>query len=148
MQQRKSSITQAWFYASLVILLALPFLADIIFPLGTAVWVAYLLPVVLSYVARRPQVPLAVAAMATLLTIIGFTLAPAGVDPEVAITNRTLASVTCWILAIIGVQFIRNRLAISHEEWLQSGQVGLAKAVGGEQPLDALATSALTFLAD
>ena len=148
MQHLKSSISQAGLYAALAILLALPFLADIIFPLGTAVWVAYLLPVVLSYVAKRPQVPLAVAAIVTLLTIVGFTLAPAGVDPQVAITNRLLAGVTCWILAIVGVLFIRNRLAISREEWLQSGQVGLAKAVGGEQSLDALASSALTFLAD
>ncbi|WP_097093495.1 response regulator [Novosphingobium sp. Chol11] len=148
MQQSKSPITQAWLYGALAVLLALPFAADIIFPLGTAVWVAYLLPIVLSYVARRQQAPLIVTALATLLTIVGFTLAPAGVDPQVAITNRALAGVTCWVLAIIGVLFIRNRLAIAREEWLQGGQVGLAKAVGGEQPLDTLATSALTFLAD
>ncbi|WP_449469251.1 response regulator [Sphingobium chungangianum] len=148
MQQIKSSITQAGLYAALAVLLALPFLADIIFPLGTAVWVAYLLPLVLSYVARRPLVPIVVATAATLLMIVGFTLAPVGVDSQVAITNRSLAGVTCWILAIVGVLFIRNRLAISREEWLQNGQVGLAKAVGGEQPLDTLASSALTFMAD
>jgi len=148
MHQAKSWITSAWLYGALALLLGLPFSADLIFPLGTAVWVAYLLPVVLSFVARRNLVPLAVAAAATILTIIGFYLAPAGVDPQVAVTNRTLSSVTCFILGIIGVLFIRNRLAIAREEWLQGGQVGLAKAVGGEQPLDKLANSALTFLAD
>lgn len=139
---------QAWLHAALILLLALPFAADLIFPLGTAVWVAYLLPVVLSYAAARSQLPLFVAAGATVLMIVGMPLAPAGVDPQVAITNRTLACLTCWTLAIVGLFFIRNRVAIAREEWMQGGQVGLAKAVGGEQPLDTLATSALTFLAD
>jgi signal transduction histidine kinase/DNA-binding response OmpR family regulator len=83
-----------------------------------------------------------------LLTCVGFFLAPAGVDPTVAIVNRVLAVAIFWILASIGFLFIRNKLAIAREEWLQGGQVGLAKAVGGEQPLDGLAQSALTFLAD
>ena len=148
MQQHKMPIAQGWLYGALALLLALPFTADLIFPLGTAVWVVYLLPVVLSYVGRSPRVPLIVAALATLLTIMGFTLAPPGVDPQVAIVNRLLGSLICWILAIIGLLFIRNRLAIAREEWLQGGQVGLAKAVGGEQALDTLGTSALTFLAD
>ncbi|AMK20002.1 MULTISPECIES: response regulator [Sphingobium] len=148
MLQTKSLNTRVWLHAALILLLALPFAADLIFPLGTAVWVAYLLPVVLSYVAARPQLPLFVAAGATVLMIVGMPLAPAGVDPQVAITNRALACFTCWTLAIVGLFFIRNRLAIAREEWMQGGQVGLAKAVGGEQPLDTLATSALTFLAD
>ncbi|MBY8825010.1 response regulator [Sphingomonas colocasiae] len=137
-----------WVYAIAALLLALPFVADLVFPLGTAVWVAYLLPVVAAYLAPRPQAPLVVAALATLLVIAGFAMAPAGVDPSVAIVNRTLGVGVTWILAIIGALFIRNRLAIAHQEWLQSGQVGLAQAVGGEQPLDELAKSALDFLVD
>ncbi|MGV3481093.1 MAG: response regulator [Sphingobium sp.] len=137
-----------WVYAVVALLLALPFAADLIFPLGTAVWVAYLLPVVGAYLAPRQQAPLVVAALATLLVIVGFAMAPEGVDPNVAIVNRSLGVGVTWILAIIGALFIRNRLAIAHQEWLQSGQVGLARAVGGEQPLDELAKSALDFLVD
>jgi signal transduction histidine kinase/DNA-binding response OmpR family regulator len=147
-QIEKARLPQGWLHAGLILLLILPFAADMVFPLGTAVWVAYLLPVVLAYLANRPQMPIAAALAATLLTCVGFFLAPAGVDPTVAIVNRVLAVAIFWILASIGFLFIRNKLAIAREEWLQGGQVGLAKAVGGEQPLDGLAQSALTFLAD
>ncbi|WP_375195821.1 response regulator [Sphingobium sp.] len=144
----KSSSLQLWLYAGLLILLAVPFAADLVFPLGTAVWVAYLLPIVLSYLTRSVHTPLLVAASASGLTVVGFFLAPAGVDPGIAMTNRALAISLCWILAIIGLFFIRNRLAIARAEWLQGGQVGLAKAVSGEQALDDLAKSALTFLSE
>lgn len=135
-------------YTMLAVLLVLPFVADLVFPLGTAVWVAYLLPAVIAYLAPRPQAPLVVAALATLLTIVGFTLAPLGIDPSIAALNRTLGCAVTWILAFVGFLFIRNRNAIQREEWVQTGQVGLADAVGGEQPLDELARSALLFLAD
>lgn len=134
-------------HVALAILLALPFAADILFPLGTAVWVAYFLPVVFAYLAPRAIVPPVVAAIATLLTIVGFTLAPVGVDPGVAMINRSIGVVTTWILAVTGYGFIRNRIAVRHQEWLQSGQVGLAAALGGEQALDELGNNALKFLA-
>ncbi|WP_294331797.1 response regulator [uncultured Sphingomonas sp.] len=135
-------------YAGLAALLVLPFGADTVLPLGTATWAGYLLPTVIAYVAGRPVVPLVVAAIATLLNFAGFTLAPPGVDPSIVLVNRILGTAIIWILAGIGFAFIRNRLAIQREEWLQSGQVGLAKAVAGELPLDELATAALRFLAD
>jgi len=143
-----TSTRQGWLHAALLLLLVFPFVSDLLFPLGTAVWVAYLLPVVLAYLSKRPQMPPIVAGIATLLIIAGFTMAPPGVDPSVAIVNRALGGVVCWMLAGIGYLFIRNQLAIAREEWLQAGQVGLAKAVGGEQTLDTLGRSALTFLAE
>ncbi|WP_313535257.1 response regulator [Sphingomonas sp.] len=135
-------------YAGLTALLVLPFGADTVLPLGTATWAGYILPTVIAYTAGRPVVPLVVAALATLLNFAGFTLAPPGVDPQVVLVNRVLGTAIIWILAGIGFAFIRNRLAIRREEWLQSGQVGLAKAVAGELPLEDLATAALRFLAD
>ncbi|OAN57608.1 response regulator [Sphingomonas sp. TDK1] len=135
-------------YAGLAGLLVLPFGADTVLPLGTATWAGYLLPTVIAYVGRRPMLPLIVAALATLLNFAGFTLAPPGVDPQVVLVNRILGTAIIWILAGIGFAFVRNRLAIQREEWLQSAQVGLARAVAGEMPLDELATAALRFLAD
>lgn len=135
-------------YAGLAALLVLPFGADTVLPLGTATWAGYLLPTVIAYVAGRPVVPLVVAAIATLLNFAGFTLAPPGIDPSIVLVNRILGTIIIWILAGIGFAFVRNRLAIRRDEWLQSGQVGLAKAVAGELPLDELATAALRFLAD
>lgn len=98
----------------------MPFGADLLLPLGTAIWVVYLLPTVLAYLAARPLAPIAVAAFSTLLVIVGFFWAPSGVDPEIAQLNRTLGVVTTWLLAGVGFLFIRNRLAIGKQEWLQA----------------------------
>jgi CheY-like chemotaxis protein/signal transduction histidine kinase len=139
---------ESWLYAALAALLAAPFGADLLLPLGTAVWVIYLIPTVLAYLASRPLAPIAVAGLSTLLVVTGFFLAPTGVDADIAQLNRTLGLMTTWLLAAVGFIFIRNRQAIRKQEWLQLGQVGLAEAVGGEQPLDELSASALRFLAE
>ncbi|WP_163413978.1 hypothetical protein, partial [Escherichia coli] len=73
--------------------------------------------------APRPVVPAAVALVATVLTITGFMLARSGVDPSIARVNRTLGVFTAWTLGGVGVLFVRNRLAVRREEWLQAGQV-------------------------
>lgn len=135
-------------YGLLGLLLLVPFVADTIMPLGTAVWVAYLIPTVIAYLAKRPQTPAVVAAFATLLTIAGFSLAPEGINPEVAMVNRAIGVSVIWVLAVTGYLFIRNRAEVRRQEWLQAGQVGLAEAVSGEQSLEVLGHNALKFLAE
>ena len=136
-----------WLNPALAVMVLLPFGADLLLPLGTAVWVGYLLPVVFSYLSPRPLAPLVIAALATLLMVVGFSFAPLGIDPSVVIVNRTLGALVSWILAWVGFVFIRNRLAIRHEEWLQAGQLGLGAATSGEKPLEELGSSALGYLA-
>ncbi|WP_256923942.1 response regulator [Sphingomonas sp. IBVSS2] len=135
-------------YGALAALLVAPFLADLQLPLGTSVWVIYLLPIVFAYLAPRPVVPAAVALVATVLTITGFMLARSGVDPSIARVNRTLGVLTAWTLGIVGVLFVRNRLAVRREEWLQAGQVGLGQALAGDLAIDRLGANALRFLAE
>ena len=50
-------------HALIVVLIVLPFVADLMVPLGVAVWVIYLLPIALAYLAWRPQLPLGLAAL-------------------------------------------------------------------------------------
>jgi len=149
MIQRSGAKYEMLLYGVLAVFLAVPFLADLAIPLGTSVWVIYLLPIVFAYLAPRPVAPAAVAMFATILTIVGFKLSPpGGVDPSISQMNRTLGMFTGWILAIVGVMFIRNKLAIQREEWLQAGQVGLGAAIAGDQPVDKLGGNALRFLAE
>ncbi len=139
--------TEMMLYGSMVLLTALTFLADLFLPLGVAVWVIYLLPTALGYFAWRPQVPLMLAATATVLMVVGYLVSPLGMDPETARINRAFGVITVWILAITGYYFIKNKVAIREQQWLQSGQVGLAQAMGGEQTLAQLGDSILSFLA-
>jgi len=138
--------SQAAIYLAIVVLLALPFLTDLVVARGTSVWVAYLLPLALAYYVWRPEVPLVVAAAATVLVIVGYFNAPPGIDPAISRVNRTIGIVTAWAIAASGYMFIRSRIATRANEWFQAGQVGLARNAGGEQRLDELGESILRFL--
>jgi signal transduction histidine kinase len=55
---------------------------------------------------------------------------------------------TIWALAAISYQFIRNKLALRREEWLQSGQTRLSETMGGDQRLEELGENTLRFLSN
>src|SRR3546814_8621614 len=123
---------ELFLYSVLAALMALPFISDLLLPLGTAVWVIYIFPVALAYLARAPFVPLILAAMATILTAVGYMWGPVGVEPEIALINRILGVITAWVVAALGYLFIRTRVSLRRHEWLQAGQVGLAGKMNGE----------------
>ena len=135
-------------YGMLGLLVALVFLVDLFVPLGTAVWIIYLVPTVLSYLAWRQQIPLLIAAVSTILVILGFSVDRPGIDPSVAIVNRTMGVVTLWVLAAIGVYFIRNKIAVRLQEWLQTGQTRLSHAISGDITVDRLGSELAKFLSD
>jgi signal transduction histidine kinase/DNA-binding response OmpR family regulator/CHASE3 domain sensor protein len=51
------------------------------------------------------------------------------------------------LIVMIAILIRRSTLARQREEWLQSGQVGLATAVMGDQPVEQLGNNVLEFLA-
>jgi CheY-like chemotaxis protein len=133
-------------YTALGLSIAAVFVIDCYTPLGLAIWVLYLVPVVLSYLQWYPSVPIAAAAASTLLTLIGFFVSPAGTDPLFAQVNRAMGMATSWALALFGYQFIHNKLAVRKQEWLQSGQTFLSENLIGEQDLGRLGDNVLRCL--
>jgi signal transduction histidine kinase/DNA-binding response OmpR family regulator len=131
-------------YAALALLLGAVFVADLLVALGTAVWVIYLVPLVLAFLAPRPQAPVVVAAVITVLVVVGFLIDFSGgsFDVDIAQINRTMGVAVVWVLAVTGALFIRNRLAIRAQDWLQAGQVELARHVSGEITLAELGEQA------
>lgn len=121
--------------------------ADMFVPLGTAVWVIYLFPIALSLFGLRAKVPLALALLATVLVGLGYVFGAPGIDQHIALINRVLGVATCWIVAITGYFFIRGKLAVRKEKWLQTAEVGLSQTIMGEQRLDELGENVLRFLA-
>src|SRR3546814_17924401 len=99
--------------------MALPFISELLLPLGTAVWVIYIFPVALASLARAPFVPLILAAMATLLTSVGYMWGPVGVEPAIPLINRILGVITAWVVAAIVFLFIRQRVSIRRHDRLQ-----------------------------
>ncbi|TGN55384.1 response regulator [Paracoccus liaowanqingii] len=133
-----------------VILAALAgvFALDLQFPLGTAVWLIYILPLALAFRSTWPLLPLGVAVAACAAMAIGFGSDRAGIDPDVAAMNRTMAGLVYLTLGWIGRNLILNRERLMRGEWINQAQIDLSRALQGELSSDRLADQVLRVLAD
>lgn len=128
--------------------LALVFLIDCITALGFAEWVLYLLPVAATLFLWRPYQVSVVTAAAAVLTSVGFLASPAGIEPVMAIANRSMGLLTILIVGSICYQSVRQKLVQRKQEWLQHGQVRLNELTAGEQTVESLGQNVLTFFGD
>src|SRR5690554_4342 len=118
--------------AAIAGLTAVVFCADFFTPLGIAVWVFYLLPVLLCVYARRPDLPIVVAgAAAVLIAIASLTDAP-GVSRTVAFTNRALGVTVIVAAAVLVRQIVQARLAGAREDWLRRMHTTLLDRLQGD----------------
>ncbi len=122
--------------------------ADWFAPLGVAIYMLYLVPVALTFYCWRMWIPLAAAGISTVLLAVDFLLTPMGPDFEIARLNRGFGAITIWLVAVIGYRFIRERLAVREENWLQAGQTNLGEQLLGEQRMEELGDSILRFSAE
>lgn len=83
-------------------LIALTFIVDCLTPLGIAVPMLYIVPVLLTSLTVGLEWSIAAALLANALTYIGYYLSPAGGAVEIGHTNRLIASVLIWAAVIIG----------------------------------------------
>lgn len=138
---------EPWLYLALGLMMLVAMVSDFMFPLGTAIWVVYLLAIAISFFTTRASTPLGLAALSTVLIIVGYFVAPPGVSLHLAQINRSLCIVTAWLLGATGTVFIRSKMQIRGQEWLQRGEVGLAARLSGEQTVEALSDNIVSFLA-
>lgn len=128
--------------------LAVVFFIDCVTALGFAEWVLYLLPVAASLFLWRPYQVCMVAAAAAVLTILGFFVSPNGIEPVMAVANRSMGLITIAILGAVCNQSVRQKLSQHKQEWLQHGQVRLSECMAGEQTVESLGQNVLTFFGD
>jgi CheY-like chemotaxis protein/signal transduction histidine kinase len=118
--------------AALVLLVAV---ADLLSPLGLAVWVFYMLPLCACLFGRSPQLPLQVALLITacvgLLTIKPFA-SEALVQRWLALGNRSMYVSTLWPVAFMIRQLVSARRAADREQWLRGTQGNLLGSLQGE----------------
>ncbi len=100
----------------LLLLLLAIFVLDRLTSVGIAVVLLYFLPITLSYRALNPHAPLLTAGAATLLTILGYALAPGGASPDYAVFNRALAAALFWVIAWFLAKVRQVELARSTED--------------------------------
>jgi PAS domain S-box-containing protein len=76
------------------------FVLDLLTPVGVAVSILYLIPLLLTYPSPRTRDPLYFAAVATALTWVDVLLKPSGLPIPYALFNRTLGTTVIWVIAI------------------------------------------------
>jgi hypothetical protein len=77
------------------------FLFDCLTPRGWAVWLLYIVPIGGTYWSAQRFASLRLAALCSILVIVGFFFSAPGVPAEMAILNRFLGVVMFWFLALV-----------------------------------------------
>ncbi|MCZ0962634.1 response regulator [Paracoccus benzoatiresistens] len=135
--------------ATIAVVMCCVFIVDLYVPLGTAVWLLYILPLALSFATTLPWAPVATAAIGCLAMLAGFWLGlnNGGVAPHVAATNRTMAAIVYLVLGFTGRVLIRNRKVLAREAWLREGEALLSRTVPGDPTAEQLGERILSVLA-
>ena len=100
------------------------FVLDLLTPRGYAVWIGYGLPLwALSRLPAKTKFLLpATALVCTGLIAAGYVLSPPGIDPGIALVNRTLGACFLWIMTgvLLRERAIDERLRAAQEHLQQS----------------------------
>ena len=84
------------------------FILDLLTPVGMAVSILYLVPLLLTYPSSRAKDPLYFSVVATVLTWADVLLKPAGFTIPYALFNRTLGTMVIWAIAIGLIRYRRT----------------------------------------
>ncbi|HSB45647.1 MAG TPA: hypothetical protein VLD60_11580 [Nitrospira sp.] len=104
---------QIGLWAAIGVLLVGIFLIDMQMALGFTPWQLYVIPLGLTYWATLLYAPFFVAAISTILMLVGFDLSPPLVPESVAMTNRLIGAITFWGMAslIVAYKLLAIRLS-------------------------------------
>jgi len=112
---------------------ALVFVFDVRSPRGLGEWIFYLAPVLVCLFAPRSWIPLATAALSTVLLAVGYYASEAGPMDGLARENRELGAVILWTTAIVTWRFCISRIRIQSDSWLKDGQTELGNAIRNDR---------------
>jgi hypothetical protein len=74
---------------------------DLLLPLGVAVGMLYVIPVLLSLQLKRPRLTLLVGCGSTALTIVGYLISPPGGIQWLGMTNRAFSIIAIWVTVVL-----------------------------------------------
>jgi len=137
-----------------VVLVAIPvlmlavFVADLLTPLGVAVWILYVVPLALTLLSRNRNLPLAAAGAAFALVVVTMFTDEAGIAPWVARLNRVFGIAVIWAIAFLARALITQRARVEREEWIRRTEADVLAAMQGERPVADIGGGALAVLAD
>lgn len=124
--------------------------ADLVAPVGVAIWILYLVPLALTLYEWRAKAPLVIAGLVTLFVMGRYAVIrrPTEWSAHITRVNRGLGVVTIWAVALLARQFIIAKLNLRERDWVRSGQRSLSVKMQGEQSLAQLGDNILRFLCE
>jgi CheY-like chemotaxis protein len=137
-----------WLYFAISILLVTVFMIDWLTPMRVAIWVFYVLPVVMCMWTDRPIVPVATASAASVLIVAGYVLSnsSAAANTDVLSINRAMGIFVLIVLGAVAYLYIKSRLSVQRIAWLQHGVAQIGLQMRGEQSPASIGASILRSL--
>jgi PAS domain S-box-containing protein len=89
------------------VMIGLTFWLDTITPHGITVPMLYIVPTILFVGGARMAEPLVIAAIATILTMVGFYVTPDEGNPAIDLSNRVISITVVWVAAGLVVAYVR-----------------------------------------
>ncbi|GJL49494.1 MAG: hypothetical protein NPIRA01_07210 [Nitrospirales bacterium] len=114
----RTPFTQEFLIGLSVVLTAVFFLMDVMFPLGVAGGVLYVTVVLVTLWLQGSRTTLGAAMFCTCLTILGYLLSPDGGEHWVVIVNRSFAVYAIWVTAILTIQYKNSMTHLIEERSL------------------------------
>ncbi|MBB4132291.1 response regulator [Xanthomonas sp. 3075] len=146
--QNISTTRDRWVWVIAGALMAGTLGAELVTPLGYAVWLTYFVAVGVTVFQNRPQVPLIVAVLSCGLLALGFHWAPTSTSSSFSSINRSIGGVSFLAMALVVMQAIRARRQAEFALWLQRAENTVEASLRGDQRPEALADAAVRALCD
>lgn len=135
-----------WIWMASAVLLAVTIALELVVPLGYAVWLAYFLAVGVTVFQRSARAPFIVAAVACVLLVIGFNIAPASSNSAFSFVNRSIGGCAFLMIALIVSRAIQARREAMRALWLQEAENAVAMSLRGDLGPEQIAEAAATSL--
>lgn len=92
---------------------AVIFFVDLKLPLGVTITVFYVIPILISLMCDRRLYTLGLAALCSLLVVLGYLLSPSiGIPKWVSVIDRSAIVLVIWITAVLGTETAKAKKKI------------------------------------
>ncbi|CAH0221967.1 Signal transduction histidine-protein kinase BarA [Stenotrophomonas lactitubi] len=129
------------------VLVAATAAAELVVPLGYAVWLAYFMAIGVTVFQRSARVPFVVAVSACVLLAVGYNVAPASTNSSFSFVNRSIGGAAFLMIALIASRAIQARREAMRALWLQEAENAVSLGLRGELAPEQIAEAAVTALA-
>ena len=148
MRKRFEKETHDGWYVFIAASMLAIFVVDLQTRVGVATWLFYLIPLGACIFLTRPDAPLLVAGLSTLLIIVDYQFSPEGSSPTIAMLNRFFATIVIWAFAFQTRTTINTRQSLRKQDWMRSAESTLSQRLLGELTMTDVGERITSFVSE